>query len=62
MQLTLSNSGSIGGWKMPTRVEFLGKEIVNSTTVISEGKLFVSLIKHGSQWKITQKKVGSKWI
>lgn len=47
---------------MPTRVEFLGKEIVNSTTVISEGKLFVSLIKHGSQWKITQKKVGSKWI
>lgn len=47
---------------MPSRVEFLGKEIVNSKTVISEGRLFASLIKHGSRWKITQEKVGSEWI
>lgn len=31
-----------------SRVEFPGKEIVNSKTVISEGKLFASPIKHGS--------------
>lgn len=29
-------------------VEFPGKEIVNSKTVISEGKLFASPIKQGS--------------
>jgi len=44
------------------RVEFSGKEIVNSKPVISGGQLFASPIKHGSWWKITQRKVGSKWI
>lgn len=61
-KLTLLNSNGTGVRKMQQRVEVPGKEIVNSKTVISEGKLFASLLKHGSWWKITQKKVWSKWI
>lgn len=39
---SLSNVGSARGKKMLTRVGFLGKEIVNSKTVIAQGKLFAS--------------------
>lgn len=37
--------------KDATRAEFPGKEIVNSKTVISKGKLFASLKKHAHDGK-----------